>query len=55
MITTKEAMSELGRIGGSVKSARKAAAARENGKLGGKKKQPRQIPQGEQNANPTQN
>lgn len=39
MTTVKEAMSELGRIGGRVKSARKAEASRRNGKLGGKKKQ----------------
>ena len=45
MPTVKEAMSELGRIGGSVKSARKAEASRRNGKLGGgRKKQPPAIP-----------
>lgn len=30
MLTVKEAMSELGRIGGSVRSARKSAACRQN-------------------------
>jgi hypothetical protein len=37
-MTTSEAMTQLGRIGGSVKSPRKAAACRANGKLGGRPK-----------------
>jgi len=36
-MTVTEAMSELGRAGGSVKSPRKAAAARENGRRGGRR------------------
>ena len=43
MPTVKEAMSELGRIGGSVKSAKKAEASRRNGKLGGRPLTNRQI------------
>jgi hypothetical protein len=37
-MNVSEAMSELGRIGGQVKSPAKAAAARRNGKLGGRPK-----------------
>lgn len=33
-------VSEAGRLGGSIKSERKAAAVRENGKLGGKRRLP---------------
>jgi hypothetical protein len=36
MMDAKQAMTLLGRIGGQVKSPAKAAAARENGKLGGR-------------------
>lgn len=36
MMDAKQAMTLLGRVGGQVKSAAKAAAARENGKLGGR-------------------
>lgn len=37
-MTTSEAMTQLGRIGGSVKSEKKAAACRANGKKGGRPK-----------------
>ena len=37
--TTEDAASTLGRLGGSAKSDRKAAASRENGKKGGSKKE----------------